>query len=161
MNASQPLEVQAGALLLAHSMTLCATESCTGGLLLSHLTDVSGSSAYVLGGVVAYSNAVKHALLGVQEQTLNAYGAVSEQTAGEMASGARRLFGADVALSITGIAGPGGGTPEKPVGLTYIGLATAEKLVVQRYLWTGERAANKAASVQAALRLLLDTLQST
>src|SRR5690606_7230882 len=112
----QSLEAQLGARLLARKLTICTAESCTGGLILSRMTDISGSSAYVLGGVVAYSNAIKQAVLHVREQTLLTYGAVSEQTAREMAQGAAALFGADLAISVTGIAGPGGGTAEKPVG---------------------------------------------
>lgn len=141
--------------------TVATAESCTGGLIASRLTDIAGSSAYVLGGVVAYSNAVKTNLLNVRHGTLLAYGAVSEQTAHEMALGARALLGADLALSVTGIAGPGGGTPEKPVGLTYIGVGLPDGSVqVQRHIWEGNRIQNKEHSADAALRLLLGVLAS-
>lgn len=153
-----PLEVTLGQRLRADGLTICTAESCTGGLIASRLTDVSGSSAYLLGGVVAYSNEAKSALLNVRQGTLIAYGAVSEPTAAEMATGARTLFGADFALSVTGIAGPGGGTPEKPVGLTFIGLASADGVQVRRFVWEGDRAANKRQSADAALQLLLDVL---
>jgi PncC family amidohydrolase len=151
------LEIRLGALLIGRGWTLCAAESCTGGLALHRLTNVAGSSAYVLGGVVAYANEIKHRLLGVSDTSLATYGAVSEQVAREMALGARRLFGADIAISITGIAGPSGGTPEKPVGLTYVGLAgPADVLLVRRYQWHSDREGNKAASVEAAFSLILE-----
>lgn len=148
------LSEQVGKYLREKKLTIAAAESCTGGLLMSYLTDVSGSSAYVMGGIVSYSNAAKHQLLGVDEATLIQYGAVSEQTAREMAVGVRRVIQTDIGVSITGIAGPGGGTPEKPVGLVYIGLATSERVCVERYQWSGDRTANKLASVAAALRLI-------
>ena len=111
------------------------------------------------GGIVAYANQIKQRLLHVQEQTLIDYGAVSEQTAAEMAQGARRIFEADFAVSVTGIAGPGGGTVAKPVGLTYIGLAGKNGLLkVERHVWQGDRAANKKASAEAAMRLALNTI---
>ena len=153
------LEEEIGQRLLLSKQTISTAESCTGGLIASRITDVSGSSAYMMGGVVAYSNDVKNALLKVKEQTLATHGAVSEQTAAEMAQGARQLLRSDYALSVTGIAGPGGGTIEKPVGLTYIGLAGPEDLlVVERYVWEMDRVGNKNASVDAAFRLLLQHL---
>jgi len=152
------LSAQVGQLLKQRQQTICAAESCTGGLLLSSLTDVSGSSAYVLGGIVSYSNAVKEQLLGVQSTTLLSYGAVSEQTAREMALGVRQLLGGNYALSVTGIAGPGGGTTTKPVGLVYIGLAFESDVIVRRYVWPEDRIGNKQLSVLAALHLLIATL---
>ena len=129
--------------------------------MLHRLTNIPGSSAYVAGGIVAYSNQVKQSVLGVKQGTLIAHGAVSEQTAQEMAQGARQLLKTDFAVSITGIAGPGGGSDEKPVGLTYIGLAGPDDLlVVQRHIWDGDRLAVKDASAEAALQLLLDILVS-
>lgn len=154
------VEERLGAVLKARGLTVCTAESCTGGLITHRLTDIAGSSAYVLGGVAAYANEIKERVLGVHESTLIAHGAVSEQTAEEMARGVRRLFGADYALSVTGIAGPGGGTAEKPVGLTYIGLAGPDDLLrVVRYVWQGDRAANKAFSADAAMEMLLDVLR--
>jgi PncC family amidohydrolase len=153
------LEARVGEALRAKGWTIGTAESCTGGLVAHRLTNIPGSSDYVLGGIVAYSNAVKQALLRVKQGTLIAYGAVSEQVAAEMATGARAALAVDIAVSITGIAGPGGGTPEKPVGLTYIGLAgPGSLLVVQRHVWSGDREAVKAASADAALNLVLQHL---
>ena len=150
------LSRQAGAALIERGSTVSAAESCTGGLILSTLTDCAGSSAYVEGGLVTYSNEAKMRMLKVREETLVAHGAVSEAIAAEMALGARALFDTDYALSVTGIAGPGGGTAEKPVGLTFIGLAgRAGLLRVERHVWDGDRVENKVRSVEAALRLLL------
>lgn len=151
-----------GEALRRRSWMIGAAESCTGGLLLSTLTDVPGSSAYVQGGVVVYSNAMKAKLLGVHEATLAAYGAVSEPVAREMATGALALLGAQMALSVTGIAGPGGGSAEKPVGLVYIGAAwsagQAVTVEVRRCQWAGSREENKRQSVAAALELALSVI---
>lgn len=153
------LSRQVGAALAEKDAWVCAAESCTGGLILSVLTDCAGSSAYVQGGIVTYSNEAKMRFLKVREATLIEHGAVSEATAAEMARGALTLFGVDYALSVTGIAGPGGGTAEKPVGLTYIGLAGPGGLLrVERRVWAGDRVENKVASVEAALRLLLEAI---
>lgn len=153
------LEARVGKLLQSKGWTIGTAESCTGGLISHRLTNISGSSAYALGGVVAYSNQVKQSLLHVHQGTLIAYGAVSEQTAAEMATGVRQLLNVDLAVSVTGIAGPDGGTPEKPVGLTYIGLAGPEDLlVVKRFVWDQDREGNKALSADAALQLILDTI---
>lgn len=154
------LAAEVGDLLKMKNWQFCAAESCTGGLLLSTMTDVSGSSAYITGGVVSYSNEAKQQLLHVREETLVAYGAVSAETASEMVLGAKALFAADIAISITGIAGPSGGTPEKPVGLVYIGLASPIGIQVERYLWQGNRAGNKAQSVEAALKMLKTVLSA-
>jgi len=154
-----PLEAEIGALLEAQGLTLATAESCTGGLVAHHITNTPGSSAYFWGGVVAYANEIKEGLLGVDPETLIAYGAVSEQTALEMARGARRRLGTSLAVSITGIAGPSGGTPEKPVGLVYIGLAAPDAEICQRHVWDGDRLANKERSAEAALALVLGYLQ--
>lgn len=148
------LEVSIGEWLLKKRLKLAVAESCTGGLLGYRLTTVAGSSDYFLGGVIAYANAVKMALLGVLPETLETWGAVSPQTALEMAEGVRRLTGATLGVSITGIAGPGSGTPLKPVGLVYIGLAAPGERRVWRYRWNGDRTANQTASAQAALEQL-------
>ncbi len=158
MSDEQSLEGRVGQILKARGMTITAAESCTGGLVLHRLTNIPGSSAYVLGGFVTYSYESKVKFLGVKQETLDRYGAVSEQTALEMARGAREALGADVALSVTGIAGPGGGTPTKPIGLTYIGLSAPDANRVIRHVWTGDRESNKAASAEAALQLLYDYL---
>lgn len=155
------LETQVGALLRSMGWTICTAESCTGGLVAHRLTNVSGSSAYVSGGVVAYSNAIKQSILHVRQGTLIAHGAVSEQTAAEMATNARTIFGTNLAISVTGIAGPDGGSKEKPVGLTYIGLAgPGDKVSVSRHVWDGDREANKNASAEAALTLVLNLLRA-
>lgn len=156
----EPLELRAGHLLTGYGLTVATAESCTGGLIGHLLTNVSGSSAYVLGGVIAYSNEIKQALLGVQAATLERYGAVSEPTALEMARGARQRFGADIGISTTGIAGPTGGTPEKPVGLVYVGLASVDGERCKRYVWEADRIGNKQLSAEAALQLLVDFLSN-
>jgi PncC family amidohydrolase len=154
------MEKRLGAILVEREWTICGAESCTGGLLLHRLTNNAGSSAYVQGGVIAYSNAMKQNVLRVKQGTLMAHGAVSAPVAEEMALGAQKLFRATIAVSVTGIAGPGGGTAEKPVGLTYIGVAIGETPpVVERYHWDGDRIANKEASVDAALALVLRLLE--
>ena len=156
---TQSLEVQVGEALRARGWTICTAESCTGGLIMHRLTNIPGSSEYVTGGVVAYSNAVKQNILRVKQGTLIANGAVSEPVASEMATGVRELLKADVAISVTGIAGPGGGTASKPVGLTYIGVAApGDMLVVKRHVFEGDREAIKHASAEAALTLALETL---
>lgn len=147
-----------GTLLSNAGATVVVAESCTGGLVGHLITEVSGSSAYFKGGVVTYSNEMKEELLGVQHETLVAHGAVSAEVAREMAEAVRTRLDSDYALSITGIAGPTGGTDEKPVGLTYIGLATPVGVQVHKYVWQGTRSENKLASVRAALTLLQDYL---
>lgn len=148
------LATRVGTLLRQRGWTLAVAESCTGGLLGHWVTEVPGSSTYFVGGIIAYSNEAKHRWLGVPTEVLQRFGAVSSECARAMAEGARSRFGATVALSITGIAGPTGGTPEKPVGLTYIHLATPEGGVGERHIWPGTRHQNKRASAAAALDLL-------
>jgi PncC family amidohydrolase len=128
-------------------------------LLAHRITNVPGCSNYFLGGFVAYSNEAKETILGVRHDPLLAHGAVSQETAQDMAHGSRQRIGADVAVSVTGIAGPTGGTPEKPVGLVYIGLSAADTERCRRYTWGGDRLSNKESSVTAALQLLLGYLQ--
>ncbi len=140
-----------GAALSARRWTLAVAESCTGGLLGATLTRIPGSSAYFLGGVIAYANAVKVQLLDVDPELLAREGAVSAPVAAAMAQGVRTRCQASLGLGVTGIAGPGGGTPEKPVGLVYIGLATADGTWTWEHRWQGTRYANQGASVTAAL----------
>ena len=154
------IESSVGELLRSLELTLSVAESCTGGLLGHRLTNVPGSSDYFSGGVIAYSYAAKERILDVSHDTLYEHGAVSELTALEMARGARRLFHSDVALSITGIAGPGGGMPNKPVGLTYIALSARDKEICRQFVWGDDRESNKSQSAQAALEMLLEYLQS-
>ena len=141
--------------LLARNWRMAVAESATGGLIGHWLTQVAGSSRYFWGGVIAYDNTVKMRLLGVQEQTLNRWGAVSAVVALEMAAGACCALGVEVAVSVTGIAGPTGATASKPVGLYYLGLATPTERWAWRHLFTGDRAANNEAAAHAALQHLL------
>lgn len=154
-NAVLELCSKIGLRFIHESLTIATAESCTGGLLASILTDVAGSSAYMLGGVVSYSNHAKMSLLNVQDATLQAHGAVSAETAAEMASGVRRLMGSDIGLSTTGVAGPGGGTPEKPVGTVYVHLSAADAEWGEHHVWPYDRSGNKLATVQALLELQL------
>ncbi len=137
---------------------VATAESATAGRIADRLTEVPGASDYVAGGVVAYSNDAKHRLLNVSEATLAAHGAVSEEVAREMAMGGRAAFGADVCVADTGIAGPGGATARKPVGLFYLALATPSGCTVQRFGFRGDREANKDAATEAALNLLREYL---
>jgi PncC family amidohydrolase len=163
MSEHDSLEAHVGAALRRRGWTICAAESCTGGLILSRLTDIPGSSVYVVGGIVAYSNEAKKQFLGVPAALLDAHGAVSAQVAAAMAQGALAAFDSEIAVSVTGIAGPGGGSADKPVGLTYIAAAgrdgiVADGVIARRFLWEGDRVANKAASADAALRLVLEII---
>jgi nicotinamide-nucleotide amidase len=155
----QTLEAAVGQMLTERKLTLAIAESCTGGLLGHRLTNVSGSSRYLMGGVVAYSNEAKIRFLGVQPDVLEREGAVSEATAAAMATGVRDRFQTDLGVSITGIAGPTGGTPEKPVGLVYIALADKRQVRVKRLQFARDRGGNKLLSSQAALNLIRLTLQ--
>jgi PncC family amidohydrolase len=140
-------------------LKLAAAESCTGGLVSHRITNVSGSSEYFLGGVVSYSNEAKANLLGVAWDTLNLHGAVSRETVLEMARGARKIFNADIGISVSGIAGPGGAMPEKPVGTTWLGLSADEGEWARHFVWAGKREQNKQASSEAALQFVLDYLE--
>jgi PncC family amidohydrolase len=159
VNVTNLLETQVGRLLHERGLKLVLAESCTGGLLGSRITDVPGSSEYFLAGVVAYAYEAKADLLGVSWDTLNTKGAVSRETVLEMARGIRDRMKADIAISISGIAGPGGGTPEKPVGTTWIGLVTSDGEWAKLLHFLGDREENKNSTVEAALNLLLDYLQ--
>jgi PncC family amidohydrolase len=141
---------------LARSLTVGTAESETGGLVAHLLTEVPGSSDYFNGAVVAYSDAAKRNLLGVPAELLAAHGAVSAQVARAMAAGARERLGVRLAVAVTGIAGPGGGSDAKPVGLTYVAVADDAGDDVRRFNWTGDRAENKRLSAAAALELLLE-----
>ncbi len=156
------LEDEIISLLTERGLTLAVAESCTGGLVGHRLTQVPGSSAAFLGGVIAYDNAVKQKLLGVPLDLLEREGAVSEATALAMATGVRRLLGASVSLAITGIAGPTGSAPDKPLGLAYVALsAHPDVTLCERHVWQGDRPANKDASATAALFLLHRYLRDT
>ena len=140
--------------LIAKRKTIAVAESCTGGLIANRITNVSGSSEIFINGLVTYSNESKVRLLGVREEMLKTHGAVSEEVCREMAEGVRTRSGTDFALSTTGIAGPTGGTTEKPVGLVYVGLATARETVVQRYMLVFDRETFKFFASQIALDLV-------
>ncbi len=155
---TQPLEFDIGPLLRARALKLATAESCTGGLIADRITDVPGSSDYFLGGVVAYAYEAKVALIHVSWDTLRKYGAVSRETVIEMARGVRTALGADVGLSVSGIAGPGGGLPDKPVGTTWIGLSANDGDWARKFVWDGDRRANKQLSADAALQMLADYL---
>jgi PncC family amidohydrolase len=157
--SDETLEVILGRLLTRKSLTLALAESCTGGLIANRVTDVAGSSAYFIGGVVSYANEAKEILLGVRHETLITHGAVSAETALEMARGVRERLGTDLAASVTGIAGPSGGTPGKPVGLTYVGLSAPGIERAERFVWDRDRAGNKALSADAVLRLLIEVAE--
>ena len=139
----------------------CATaESCTGGGVGSAITSVAGSSAVYLGGVISYSNEVKANVLGVSRDSLATVGAVSPEVAAQMASGAKRVVGADIAVSLTGIAGPGGGSAAKPVGLVWFGLVTPDGVVTEKRIFSGDRASVRLAAIEHALSLLLSAAES-
>jgi len=139
-------------------MTIATAESCTGGLLAHTLTNVSGSSDYFICGVISYSNTAKIQLLGVSEQLLKKHGAVSKEVAAAMAKAIRQHAQVTFGLATTGIAGPTGGTKDKPVGLVYIAISTMNTVVVKQFLFSGDRNTNKESSCTAALELLLETL---
>ncbi len=157
--AKETIETRVGQLLTTQERTLALAESCTGGLVGSRITDVAGSSVYFMGGIMAYSYEAKVDLLRVSWDTLEKYGAVSREVVLDMAKGARKLLYTDIALSVSGIAGPGGGMPEKPVGTTWIGLATVEGAWARHFCWEGDRIQNKVQSADAVLQMLLDYLQ--
>ncbi len=142
-----------GEALRKKGLKLCAAESCTGGLLSKMITDIPGSSDYFLGGIVAYDNRVKKRLAGVKASTLKRYGAVSGQTALELAEGVRKRLKSDIGVSITGIAGPAGARPGKPVGTVFIGAASDKKTIVKRFLFKGNRASIRRLSALEALKV--------
>ncbi len=156
---TEQLEVLAGRLLLSKKQTVAVAESCTGGLLGSRLTDVSGSSKYFLGGVIAYHDVLKVSLLDVPPEVIKEHGAVSPECALAMAQGVRSLTGASIGISITGVAGPTGGTKAKPIGTVYIGMVGEDLEKTSLYLWDGDRISNKQHSAEAALRMLIEYLQ--
>jgi PncC family amidohydrolase len=141
---------------LDRGLTVATAESCTGGLVAKLITDVDGSSGYFRAGIISYANDAKLRLLGVPDDLLAAHGAVSAQVARSMALGALERTGADVAVAVTGVSGPSGGSPAKPVGLTYVAVADATGVDVRRFVWSGDRAANRESSARAAIELMLE-----
>lgn len=145
--------------LKAHGKTMSAAESCTGGLIGASVTDIPGSSKVFLGSAVTYSNEIKESVLGVSRDSLNEHGAVSEQVAREMVIGAVKVFGSDYAVAVTGIAGPGGATETKPVGLVYIAVADGPRTVVTRNVFKGNRQEIRGSTVREACSLLIDMIE--
>ena len=152
-------EIQIGSLIRGLGLKLVTAESCTGGLIASRITDVPGSSDYFLGGIVAYAYEAKVALLNVSWDTLKIHGAVSRETVLEMARGARKALGADLAISASGIAGPGGGLPGKPVGTTWFGLSAINGEWSYLHQFKGDRMQNKSIAADTALSILVDYLR--
>ncbi|HEC95362.1 MAG TPA: CinA family protein [Thermoplasmatales archaeon] len=146
-------------ILKAKNLTIATAESCTGGLLGHILTNVSGSSTYFDRGIISYSNRAKMELLGVAADVIEKHGAVSEETARAMAEGVRERSNVDIGIATTGIAGPTGGTREKPVGLVYIALADGKQTIVKKFLFKGDRLANKENACEAALSMLHELLE--
>lgn len=144
--------------LVEQGLTLATAESCTGGGLSHLLTSIPGSSAFFIGGIIAYQNEIKTRFLGVPQETLADHGAVSSSTAAAMAEGCRNRFSTDVAISITGIAGPGGGSLEKPVGLVYLAVAVEQRTRVAEHTFPGNREQVRTAAIAAALDLILEAI---
>jgi PncC family amidohydrolase len=158
--SKEPIEEFVGRLLKQRNLTLAVAESCTGGLVGHLITNIPGSSAYFLGGVLAYANQTKANLLGVNIETIEKFGAVSKETVLEMADGVRKHVQSDIGLSVSGIAGPGGGTPEKPVGLVWIGLSTLDLTKAQSFNFPGNRSEVKQQSAEQALQTLYQFLSA-
>jgi PncC family amidohydrolase len=152
----RPLAERLQEICLAAGLTVATAESCTGGRIADALTDVAGASGYLRGGVVAYADAIKRELLGVPALVIEQHGAVSAQAVRAMAAGARARLGVDLAVAVTGIAGPTGATPGKPIGLAYVAVADPAGIEIRRFAWSGDRESNKAASARAALELLVE-----
>lgn len=150
-----------GEILRKKKLTISAAESCTGGRFGDKMTNVSGSSDYFFGSVVAYSNDAKMRILGVKKKTLTSHGAVSEQVATEMAIGCRRAFGSDIGVSTTGIAGPTGGSKEKPVGLVWFGVTDGKQNVTDRVMFSGDRLDIKESAANHAIELIIDFIRKS
>jgi len=142
--------------LIEKKITVATAESCTGGMIASAITDVPGASAVFGYGMDTYSNEAKTSILGVREETLSRFGAVSKETAGEMAAGLKRVSHADVAVSVTGIAGPGGGSLQKPVGLVYMGLAVKDQVFIKKNLFSGNRDEIRQQTVETAFAFIAE-----
>jgi len=158
-NNTENLAAKLGKHLKERGLTISVAESCTGGLVMDKITDVSGSSEYFMGGVVTYSDELKMKILGVKEETLKRVGAVSEEVAQEMAKGVKNLTSTDIGVSTTGIAGPTGATPTKPVGLVYIGFCSVNEEIVERHIFKGDRRMVKEQAAQAALEIAIRELE--
>ena len=157
---NQDLLNKVATLLKNKKLTISTAESCTGGLIANSLTNISGSSDYFDRGIVSYSNGSKIELLEISEDMLKKYGAVSEQVAKAMAEGIRKISNVDIGLSTTGIAGPTGGTKEKPVGLVYIAIATSKNTEIKKFIFSGDRMQNKEDTCNAALEIILEYINN-
>ncbi len=154
------IEKLIGNLLRSKGMTLGVIESATGGLISHWITNVAGSSDYYKGSITAYSNEIKKRIVGVKTETLDEYGSVSAQTAEELASGGKKVLEVDICIADTGIGGPGGATPDKPVGLFYIGLSHKNTTLNRKHLFNGNREQNKKEAAETALQILKEYLES-
>ena len=161
MNNNNSLSEQLGGLLRSKGLLMGTAESCTGGRIANMVTLVAGSSDYFVGGVVSYSNEVKHSVLGVSEDSLRLHGAVSREVVEQMAQGAIRTLGCDCSVATSGVAGPGGGSPEKPVGTVWIAAALKEQVVSHCYHFGTVRAENIQSAADTALTMLLELLQKS
>ena len=161
MNKNNSLSEQLGGLLRSKGLLMGTAESCTGGRIANMVTLVAGSSDYFVGGVVSYSNEVKHNVLGVSEDSLRLHGAVSREVVEQMAQGAIRTLGCDCSVATSGVAGPGGGSPEKPVGTVWIAAALKEQVVSHCYHFGTVRAENIQSAADTALTMLLELLQKS
>lgn len=155
-----PVEERVGRLLLAGNLTMGTAESCTGGNIAHLITSVPGSSAWFLGGIVSYSNQVKQEVLGVSEKTLEQYGAVSQPVAEQMVLGVKRILHCDCAVATSGIAGPGGGSPDKPVGTVWIAALCKDKIITSLFHFKGNRQEIISQSSEAALTMLLELIKA-
>lgn len=153
------IEARIGRILRERRMKIAVAESCTGGLIANRITNIQGASDYFDMGFVTYSNDSKELYLFVPEEVIAEKGAVSSEVAKEMAEGVKETTEADVALSVTGVAGPGGGTPEKPIGTVYVGLASKDGTVVRKFLFSGDRLSIKEQTSEEALKMVLDYLE--
>jgi nicotinamide-nucleotide amidase len=154
------IEKTIGTILSNKRMTLGVIESATGGLISHRITNVAGSSDYYKGSITAYSNEIKNRIVGVKAETLEIYGSVSARTAEELASGGKRILEVDICIADTGIAGPGGATPDKPIGLFYIGLSHKNTTFNRKHIFTGDREQNKKEAAETALQILKEYLES-
>ena len=152
------MEIQLAQVLLEKGLTLGTAESCTGGKIASLITSVPGSSAYFKGGVVSYSNEIKHSVLGVSQSDLELFGAVSEQVVRQMAIGAQHVLNTDCAIATSGIAGPDGGSIEKPVGTVWIAVSYKEKTITRKFQFSGNREENILSSANTGINMLLEIL---
>lgn len=155
---TENIQIKLGLLLHGRNLTISTAESCTGGMIGHLLTSVAGSSAYYVGGVISYSNAVKVNVLGVNAQDIERYGAVSEQVVRQMADGAKNRLGSDCAVATSGVAGPSGGTPEKPVGTVWVAAATPKGTFTQEFVFGTDRMQNISKAAGAALAFLYEKL---